>query len=163
MSEPAAAGSVSLDILIEAGAWPAEDELAVLAERAVAATLAAEPRALPGSELSLVFTDDAHIADLNRTWRGRDGATNVLSFPAAPPKGGLYGPLLGDIVLADGTLRREATAAGLTLTDHLTHLLVHGLLHLLGHDHGHDAEAEAMEGLETAILATLGIADPYAG
>ena len=70
--------------------------------------------------------------------------------------------MLGDIVLAAETIRREADAEGLKLADHLTHLLIHGFLHLLGYDHEADAEAAVMEGLETAILARLGIADPYA-
>jgi probable rRNA maturation factor len=70
---------------------------------------------------------------------------------------------MGDIVLAYETVAKEAAAAHLTLADHITHLLVHGLLHLLGHDHGEDAAAEAMERLEAAVLARLGIADPYAG
>ncbi len=154
---------MAIDIAVEAGEWPAAEELRAIADAAVAATLAAEPKAAPGSELSLLFTDDDSIAALNAEWRGKAGATNVLSFPAAPPRGGLFGPLLGDIVLAEGTVRREAEAGDLTMTVHLTHLLVHGLLHLLGHDHIEEAEAERMERLETAILAGLGIADPYAG
>jgi probable rRNA maturation factor len=70
--------------------------------------------------------------------------------------------MLGDVVLADATVAREAAAAGLTVEAHLSHLVVHGILHLLGYDHRDDAEATLMEGLETAILAGLGIADPYA-
>jgi probable rRNA maturation factor len=166
MAEPAlrrGAPPVAVDLLVEAGDWGNPAGLEALAQRTAEATLAAAPLAAPDSELSLVFTDDAHIAALNETWRGRAGPTNVLSFPAAPPRNGLYGPILGDVVLARETLGREAEALGLTLTDHMTHLLVHGILHLLGHDHGEEAQAEAMERLETAILATLGIADPYAG
>lgn len=155
--------AVATDILVEAGSWPPERELRALAERAVVAATERVGRVRPGSELSVVFTDDAHIAALNAAWRGKVGATNVLSFPAGPPRGGLYGPVLGDIVVAAETLRREAASAGLTLADHLTHLLVHGFLHLLGFDHETEAEAEAMERLETAILAGLEIADPYAG
>jgi probable rRNA maturation factor len=69
---------------------------------------------------------------------------------------------LGDIALAEGTIRREALAENKSFEAHLTHLLVHGFLHLIGHDHEADAEAEAMEALERAILARLAIADPYA-
>ena len=77
--------------------------------------------------------------------------------------GGRFGPLLGDIVLARETMAREAKAQGLTIDDHLAHLVVHGFLHLVGHDHVEDADAAVMERLESAILATLGVADPYAG
>ncbi len=159
----AAAAPPAVDIVIEAGEWPPEAELAALAGRAVAAALAACPAAAPGSEMAVIFTDDARIAVLNRDHRGKPRPTNVLSFPTAPPRNGIYGPLLGDIVLAAETIRREAEELGLTVTDHLTHLLVHGLLHLLGLDHLEVPDAERMERLETAILAGLGIADPYAG
>ena len=118
-------------------------------------------------EISVVFTDDAEQRSLNRAWRGKDSATNVLSFPnmddAAAPAAAPGGPprLLGDIVLARETVQREAQAQGKTLTDHSSHLLVHGVLHLLGYDHLEEAEAAEMETLETEILAAMGIADPY--
>lgn len=120
------------------------------------------------TEVSLVFADDATVAKLNHDYRGRQGPTNVLSFPnmedeplqtaasEAQPR------LLGDVILARQTVEREAAAQGKTLQDHATHLLVHGFLHLLGHDHQGDAEAAEMEALEVAILAELGLADPYA-
>ncbi len=114
-------------------------------------------------EVSLVFTDDAHVRVLNSQYRGKDAPTNVLSFPAAPVIPGRFGPPLGDIVLAAETVAREADEGGLTIVDHLTHLIIHGFLHLLGHDHENDDEAIVMERLETAILERLGIADPYAG
>jgi probable rRNA maturation factor len=120
---------------------------------------------LTGRVLSLLFTDDATIADLNRDWRGKPKPTNVLSFPAPDTSEAADGiPMpLGDIVFGFETVAKEAAEAGLTLADHINHLLVHGLLHLLGYDHEEDREATAMEQLETAILARLGIADPYAG
>lgn len=114
------------------------------------------------AEISLVLTDDAAIAELNSTWRGRDGATNVLSFPQdddTPPPGAPR--LLGDIVLAAETVHREAAKERKFVADHTRHLLIHGFLHLLGYDHGTTAEAAEMEALETAALARLGIADPY--
>jgi probable rRNA maturation factor len=86
----------------------------------------------------------------------------VLSFPSAPVGKGVLPPMIGDIVLAAETVAAEAAAAGLTIDAHIAHLLVHGFLHLVGYDHELDAEAAVMEGLETAILAGLGIADPYA-
>jgi probable rRNA maturation factor len=98
---------------------------------------------------------------LNRDWRGIDKSTNVLSFPQIEPFAPVSG-LLGDIILARETLEREAAEQGVSVEDHFTHLVVHGFLHLLGYDHMDDDEALAMEGLETQILASLGVADPYA-
>ena len=115
------------------------------------------------AELSVLFTDDAGQRKLNRAYRGKDAATNVLSFPAiAPPLPlGLPRPL-GDISLAWETVVNEAEAAGIAVDAHLSHLIIHGLLHLLDYDHEDDAGASAMEGIETRALARLGIADPYA-
>ena len=112
------------------------------------------------SELSIVLTDDAEQQGLNRDWRGIDKPTNVLSFPQIEPFGPVTG-ILGDIVLARETLEREAAELGKPFTDHYTHLVVHGFLHILGYDHIEEAQALVMEGLETKILATLGIPDPY--
>jgi probable rRNA maturation factor len=162
-----AAQSVSppeIDIMVEAGAWTGEPKLRELVTRAVAAVIAtARPPLVEGAELSLVFTDDEHVRVLNRQYRGKDSPTNVLSFPGAADKPGAYGPLLGDIVVAEETVAREASDQSLSFDDHLVHLVVHGFLHLLGYDHEDDAEAAVMEGMETQILAGLGIADPYGG
>ena len=98
---------------------------------------------------------------LNRRYRQRDYATNVLSFPAELPAG-LKLPLLGDIVICVPVVAREAREQGKNLRDHFAHLTVHGVLHLLGHDHQHAAEARRMENLERRILAGLKITDPYA-
>lgn len=117
-------------------------------------------------ELSVSLVDDRAQRRLNRVWRGRDQATNVLAFPAwdrccpAPPEVPL---LLGDVVLAFETTQREAAEQGKPLTDHLRHLIVHGVLHLFGYDHRSDAEAATMEALEIAILSDLGVPDPYRG
>jgi probable rRNA maturation factor len=113
------------------------------------------------SEVTLVLTDDAHQRVLNRDWRQIDKSTNVLSFPQIEPFAPLAG-LIGDITLARETLEREAGEMEIGFSDHFTHLVVHGFLHLLGYDHIEDDEALQMEGLETQILAILGIADPYA-
>ncbi len=123
-----------------------------------------------GVEVSVVLADDATVRTLNRKYRGRDAPTNVLAFAqeaALAQEDATIeqssGPLLlGDVVLAYETVRREAAAQGKTLTDHTRHLVVHGVLHLLGFDHDSNASATDMERRETAILATLGIADPYA-
>ena len=112
------------------------------------------------AELSIVLTDDAEQRELNREWRGIDKPTNVLSFPQIEPFGPVAG-ILGDIVLARETLEREALELDKPLTDHFTHLVVHGFLHILGYDHIEEYEAVEMEGLETRILGTLGVPDPY--
>jgi probable rRNA maturation factor len=152
----------AIALRVEAGAWPPAAELRRIARNAFSATVDASGLAIvPGTEVSVVFTDDAHVRALNKQYRGKNAATNVLSFPAPALVEGALGPMLGDIVLASETVVNEARAGGLTLDAHLTHLLVHGFLHLVGYDHEADAEAAVMEGLETAILARLGIADPY--
>lgn len=111
--------------------------------------------------VSIVFSDDATVRRLNRDFRGKDKATNVLSFPldVDDPDGSRH---LGDVVLAWETVAAEAEAMNICLTDHICHLVVHGILHLAGYDHETDADAAAMEQLETRVLATLGIADPHA-
>jgi len=120
-------------------------------------------------EIAIRLTSDDEVRTLNRQYRSKDTPTNVLSFPMVQPdlldtvtQGSDDGEvLLGDIVLAHGVCVAEAADKGVSVADHATHLIVHGVLHLLGHDHGDDAEGEAMEGLERAALASLGIADPY--
>lgn len=112
------------------------------------------------AELSVVLMDDAEQQVLNKQWRNIDKPTNVLSFPQIEPFAPVLG-ILGDITLARETLEREAVEQGVSFTDHFTHLVVHGFLHILGYDHIDEQDALVMEGLETQILATLGIADPY--
>jgi probable rRNA maturation factor len=125
------------------------------------AIVAAAPTDAADAELAVLLADDAHVRDMNAHWRGKDTATNVLSFPAAPAHG--PGPRhLGDIVLACETVEREARAQDKPFDHHLVHLVVHGFLHLIGYDHGTDDEAEEMERRERDILARLGIPDPYA-
>lgn len=153
--------AIEIDIAVEADAWGEEAELRALVERAVAA--AVSTLALAGeSELSVVFTGDAAIRALNARWRGKDKATNVLSFPAfEPARGASLPPMLGDIVVARETVFREAALEGKPVDHHLTHLIVHGFLHLVGYDHENDADAEEMEGTERRILSALAIPDPY--
>jgi probable rRNA maturation factor len=154
---------IDIDLTIEAGDWLDEAALLALCEKAVGASLAELGQPAAVSELSLLFTGDEEIRGLNAEWRGKDKATNVLSFPAFPPaKGEILPPLLGDIVLAAETVRREAEAEDKPLENHIIHLVVHGFLHLAGYDHEADDEAEEMEGLERRILARLAIPDPYA-
>ncbi len=113
------------------------------------------------TELSIRIVDTAEGRALNRDYRGKDYATNVLSFPAELPPG-VSLPLIGDLAICAPVVAREAAEQGKQPRDHWAHMTVHGVLHLLGYDHIEDAEAEAMEALETRILAGLGIADPYA-
>ena len=161
-AENALPENFQIDMAIEAGSWPDRTLLEGLCLKAIGAAFKVGGlQALPGSEVSLVFTDDASIRELNRDWRDKDKPTNVLSFPGSDPDGEVYGPLLGDIVLAYETVRREADDMGIEFDDHLTHLVVHGILHLFDYDHQDEDEAEAMEQLERATLAELNIADPY--
>lgn len=129
-----------------------------------AARLALKNSGMPDeTELSLVLTDDREIRELNRAWRGQDKPTNVLSFPGDRAASAPGAPvLLGDVIVAYETACREVEGgAAASLSDHLAHLIVHGVLHLVGHDHEEDTEAEAMERLESRLLAELGIPDPY--
>lgn len=120
---------------------------------------------LARAALSVRVVDAAEGAALNRDYRGRDYPTNVLSFPFDPPPGlpaAASGGFLGDLVLCAPVIEREAAEQGKPLAAHWAHLLVHGLLHLLGHDHLDAGEALRMEARERAILAGLGLPDPYA-
>jgi len=153
---------LSLDILHEAGDWTAvRDRDALIG--AAAGALAAHPRfaGRGDAEACIALSDDATVRALNAQFRGQDKPTNVLSFPAPALPHGMVSHSLGDIVLAQETLVREATEQGIPLAHHLQHLVVHGLLHLLGFDHGTDAEAREMEHLEVEVLAGLGVPDPY--
>ena len=153
---------MSLVIDVEDQGWEAIPNLEALTRRAVAAAFAATGVDERQFDTSILFTDDTAAAQLNKEWRGKDYATNVLSFPAGamPLPVGEARPL-GDIVLAAGVVAREATERGKTLPDHAAHLIIHGLLHLLGYDHEDGGEADAMERLEAEILKGLGISDPY--
>ena len=113
------------------------------------------------SELTLRIVDEDEGRQLNLDWRGKDYATNVLSFEADIPPGLLDIPLLGDLVICAPVVEREANEQGKNLQAHWAHLVIHGCLHLLGHDHIEDDEAEIMESLERHLLASLGYPDPY--
>lgn len=152
----------SIDLAVEADGWGNGDDLEALVARVVATTCRmARLELVPGSELSVLLSDDARVRVLNREWRGKDTPTNVLSFPGGDEDEPPFGPLLGDLALARETVAREADEMGIPFCDHLTHLVTHGFLHLFGYDHIDDREAAEMETLERQILAELGIADPY--
>ncbi|MGB8715585.1 MAG: rRNA maturation RNase YbeY [Rhodanobacteraceae bacterium] len=127
--------------------------------RWVAATLEGAGRSSP-AELSIRIVDRAEGQELNRRYRHRNKATNVLSFPAELPDG-IALPLLGDLVICAPVVAREAADQGKAPRNHWAHMTVHGTLHLLGFDHVLTEDADIMEALETRILAGMGIADPY--
>jgi probable rRNA maturation factor len=153
------------DVLVVAECWQAETDAEAVIHRAIATAAEIADADHGEAELAVMLTDDEGIRTLNSNWRGIDRPTNVLSFPALPPTGP-RGPddaplMLGDIAIAYQTTRKEADAEHKPFEHHLSHLAVHGYLHLIGYDHENDADADLMEGLETEILAQLGIPDPY--
>lgn len=163
-----------VDTVIEDPRWVQLD-LDGLATRAVAAAFAYLDLPQAGLTLCLMGCDDARIAVLNGDFRGKPTATNVLSWPVEdlspqtegdapqPPEPGAADDpeSLGDIAIAYDTCLREAAEAERSPADHVAHLIVHGMLHLLGYDHVRDGDAARMESTEVAILATLGVSDPY--
>lgn len=157
-TEPA----LTLDVVVESALWDAQSSAEDIIRGAIdaAAAQVKAPAATPAGEIAILLTDDSAIRALNRQWRQQDKATNVLSFPS--PAADFDAAHLGDIVIAYETLAREADAEGKPFAHHLAHLAVHGYLHLIGYDHMTDSEAADMERLETSVLATLGIPDPYA-
>lgn len=113
-------------------------------------------------DLAIRLVGEREGKALNRHYRGKDYATNVLSFPAElPEEVKVKMPVLGDIVMCVPVIAREAREQGKELAAHYAHLTVHGILHLLGWDHENDREADAMETLEREILGTMGFEDPY--
>jgi probable rRNA maturation factor len=163
--EPDPDQRLSIDIVVHAGDWPELYDLETMAT-AVARAVADE-LALTGCarEVALALSSDDAVRVLNRTYRGYDRPTNVLSFPAPPTeplsRDAGAASFIGDIVLAAETVRREASARGVPLRHHFAHLLAHGILHLFGYDHLDDVPALEMETLETKVLHRLGIPDPY--
>ena len=161
-----------LEVAIDADEdWDSSQSWATLAQAAAEAAIAESAFPQLGKsnravEISVRLTGDEEVRALNAQWRGKDSATNVLSFPLAEAdqfEASADGPelLLGDIVLARGVCAAEAKDKHLPFESHAAHLLVHGTLHLLGYDHHDDAGAADMESREVRALARLGIADPY--
>lgn len=164
--------TLQLDVIVDFPAWLAAVPMveALCRRSAVAAFDAAAPALFQAgteaeAEASVVLSNDAHVKVLNAAWRGKDEATNVLAFPATDltqARPAAQPPLMiGDVIVAFETAAAEATLEGKDLGDHLSHLIVHGMLHLLGYDHRTGSEAEEMENVEVAVLASLGVADPY--
>ncbi len=154
------------ELILEDPAWGrALPDLAEIAERAAALAIAETGRDPGEWQVAVLACSDARIAELNARFRGREGATDVLSFPAferVPERAGPRTPL-GDLAIALGPTREHAEAHAIPLKDHVLHLILHGCLHLLGYDHETEADAAVMEGAETRALARLGIPDPYGG
>jgi probable rRNA maturation factor len=141
-----------ITLLVEDKGWRAHRGLQ--ARLKLAAEAARKAGKLKG-EVTILLSGDKKLAALNRSFRGKDKPTNVLSFPGADG-------YAGDIAIAYGVTAVEAKAAGKKFIDHATHLTVHGILHLAGYDHERLKDAKVMEPLEVKILKRLGIADPYA-
>lgn len=168
---------LSLDIDVADRRWPKlfpKMKTKVEIAGAYAFLRAKRPAALKNRRLSIgiILTTDRNVRALNRLYRGKDAATNVLSFPQLafpditardlkpfPVKESIP---LGDVILALETVKREAKAEKKTVEAHTLHLVAHGVLHLLGYDHMRRKDAKTMENLESDIMAALGYADPYA-
>ena len=165
----------SIDILIDDCRWKA-DQLTALCDRAFGAVFADQGISGKGYEISVMACDDGRIAQLNADFRSKPTATNVLSWPAyelfpsvpgEPPAlltnvtSDSMNIELGDIAISFDSCQREARAVKIAFDDHVLHLLIHSCLHLLGYGHENDADAARMESLETRLLETLGISDPY--
>ncbi len=153
-----------IDITVECDGWPDEQALFPWVEAAISAAInTGSLKLAPGSELSILLTNDEKMRELNGRWRNVDKPTNVLSFPGreiTPDEVG--GPVLGDILLAFETVNEEAELENKPFKHHFSHLIVHGFFHLFGYDHESEEEAVVMEALEGSVLASLGISDPYA-
>ena len=148
-----------IDVQMQSPLWKAQPLAEQIVREAVIA--AASALSTADGEVSIVLTDDSTIATLNREWRGIDKPTNVLSFPASGHKASDGAQFLGDMVIAYETLVRECDDEDREFLHHLAHLTVHGFLHLIGYDHQTDAQADAMEGLESKIMARMKLPDPY--
>jgi probable rRNA maturation factor len=144
--------SVEIDISRQSESWPEDIEDSVQYAVLTALSMAGFSG---DAEVSIVLADDPFVQELNKTYRGKDKPTNVLSFPQDEDAH------LGDIVMAYETIAREAEEQNKDFDDHVTHMIVHGTLHLLGFDHEEDDEAEEMESLEIKVLAALGLQNPY--
>lgn len=160
---------LEIEVRLAAG-WPEHDWEALARDAVAAAFDEAGLALLVGGEtpveVSLLLTDDETVRCLNRDYRGKNKATNVLSFPqidgdVAAAAAQAPALLLGDIALAFGVCSSEAAMRGIALHAHVTHLVAHGALHLVGHDHQDDDEAETMERIETRVMRRLGLHDPY--
>ena len=172
-------GGSLLEMMIDTDSWPDAAVAQAQARFCVATDVVCAAFGKPSIQVGALLCDNARMRDLNLQFRGKDSPTNVLSFPddSAPDDStpdnaplddsavpaGASPRAVGELALAYGQLAAEANEEDKSLADHMTHLWVHGLAHLFGLDHETVGDAEEMEAAETAILARLGIANPYAG
>ena len=172
-------GGSLLEMMIDTDSWPDAAVAQAQARFCVATDVVCAAFGKPSIQVGALLCDNARMRDLNLQFRGKDSPTNVLSFPddSAPDDStpdnaplddsavpaGASPRAVGELALAYGQLAAEANEEDKSLADHMTHLWVHGLAHLFGLDHETVGDAEEREAAETAILARLGIADPYAG
>jgi probable rRNA maturation factor len=143
-------------VMIEEPLWREEGRGLPQKLRRAARTALESVKDHRSGQLTILLAGDAKLKALNTRFRGKNKPTNVLSFPAADRD------YLGDVAIAYGVCAQEAETAAKSLQDHAIHLAVHGVLHLLGYDHESAREARIMEPIEIAVLAKLGVADPYA-
>ena len=156
LSDSIGGGGIVVDCIVEDDRWAA-----LLTPRVKDRMLSIISAALvhhdyADVEVAILFSDDGKLQVLNKTHRGKDEATDILSFPSDD------GDFLGDLALSYDSLSGQAAQMVISLEEHLLHLLVHGVLHLLGFDHESDSDAAVMEGLEINFLSVYGIANPYA-
>lgn len=154
---------LDVEVVIEDDRWRLLGDAELhIADAARALSVSRDDLFRERSAATILLADDAHVAKLNGAYRSRPAPTNVLSFPAGAVATGegdvVY---IGDIILARETIEREAREQGIPVAHHIQHLAVHGLLHLLGFDHLTDDDATEMEAIETSVLATIGVPDPY--
>ncbi len=165
---PDNSAEIAIDIAVDSDQWQDIEAFEELAQKtsAIVTSWLEEREGIKfpqvPMELSVLLTDDASIKEINSKWRRQDKATNVLSFPTKElDVGETPLPLLGDVIFAYETILREAEELTKSFEEHLTHLFIHGFLHLLGYDHINDTDAEQMERIETGILLSIGLSDPY--
>ncbi len=153
MSDSQMVIDLDLQVAVEGFELPSQAELELWVKTALRDTMSE-------AELTIRIVDVEESQELNKTYRGKDKPTNVLSFPfEAPP--GIELPLLGDLVICAEVVKQEAIDQNKPLLAHWAHMVVHGCLHLLGYDHIDDSEAEEMESLETQLIENLGYTNPY--
>lgn len=154
MADTGPSAAIAVMVRIEGGGWRDAGDLKRRARAAVGAVCDGAAQVGEAGEVSILFTDDETMRQLNLRYRGHDRPTNVLAFPSDPP-------FMGDIVLAAQTVAGEAESQAKPIGDHVSHLIVHATLHLLGFDHQTKHDRDRMEAEEVRILGRLGIPDPY--
>ena len=155
-------GPAELDLRIDADGWKQFDDLEEIIRKSFNAALESVDLLPTTASATIILSDNSAIEKLNRQWRDKDTATNILSFPAPDGEKTETGlDYLGDMILAYDVVNKEALQQSKALETHLCHLVIHGALHLLGYDHIADDEADKMEDLERTAMTALKLPDPY--